>query len=77
MHSTTLTQAARKSTPLQFHSTLVYFRRLTVRGLAILQDVANVVYIISGRRKSELEEWLGSVPRFVTCKCLQLLLDFG
>lgn len=34
-----------------------------------LQDVANVVYIISGRRKSELEEWLGGVPRLVTTEC--------
>lgn len=31
----------------------------------LLQDVANVVYIISGRRKSELEKWLGAVPRSV------------
>lgn len=29
------------------------------------QDTANVVYIISGRRKSELEAWLGDVPRLV------------
>ncbi|CAM9812881.1 unnamed protein product [Discosporangium mesarthrocarpum] len=30
---------------------------------ALCEDPANVVYIISGRRKSELEEWLGGVPR--------------
>ncbi|CAM9218096.1 unnamed protein product, partial [Ascophyllum nodosum] len=30
---------------------------------ALCEDPANVVYIISGRRKSELERWLGSVPR--------------
>lgn len=30
-----------------------------------VQDTANVVYIISGRRKSELEDWLGGVPRLV------------
>lgn len=34
-------------------------------GALLLQDMANVVYIISGRRKSELEEWLGGIPRFV------------
>ncbi|CAM9278203.1 unnamed protein product [Laminaria digitata] len=30
---------------------------------ALCEDMANVVYIISGRRKSELEEWLGGIPR--------------
>ncbi|CAM9666187.1 unnamed protein product [Scytosiphon promiscuus] len=30
---------------------------------ALCEDMANVVYIISGRRKSELEDWLGGVPR--------------
>ncbi|CAM9120754.1 unnamed protein product [Sphacelaria rigidula] len=30
---------------------------------ALCEDVANVVYVISGRRKSELEDWLGGVPR--------------
>lgn len=34
------------------------------------QDMANVVYIISGRRKSELEEWLGEVPRLVPLRAL-------
>lgn len=29
------------------------------------QDTTNVVYIISGRRQSELERWLGGVPRQV------------
>lgn len=39
------------------------------------QDLANVVYIISGRRKSELEEWLGDVPRLVPRALVQALLQ--
>lgn len=29
-----------------------------------------MVYIISGRRKSELEDWLGDVPRLVPPRAL-------
>lgn len=29
-----------------------------------------MVYIISGRRKSELEDWLGDVPRLVRPRAL-------
>lgn len=47
-------------------SLLREINRRRVAFFICLQDMANVVYIISGRRKSELEDWLGDVPRLVS-----------